>query len=106
MRGPGGVEIKKRTFQIFRSYENAFIGNDSLTHKRISPYFGFNKNELGSEAVDWLIKNDYAKSRDEAVVIGEKLITLDIIHHVTYSHHFKDESIYYRFKVIFIEIFL
>ena len=35
MRGPGGVEIKKRTFQIFRSYENAFIGNDSLTHKRI-----------------------------------------------------------------------
>lgn len=77
MRAPGGVEIKKRTFQIFRSYENAFVG---------------------SEAVDWLIKNGYAKSRDEAVVIGEKLITLDIIHHITYSHHFKDEPIYYRFK--------
>ena len=77
MRESGGVEIKKRTFQIFRSYENAFVG---------------------SEAVDWLISKKYAKSREEAVVIGEKLLALDYIHHVTYSHHFKDEAIYYRFK--------
>lgn len=38
---------------------------------------------VGREAVDWLVDNKYAKSRSEAVEIGQRLYKLGYIQHVT-----------------------
>jgi hypothetical protein len=52
---------------------------------------------LGSDAVTWLVSNNFAKSRSEGTEIGNYLLDHDIIHHVTFSHKFKDSNLLYRF---------
>lgn len=74
MRTQGGLEIKKRRFRL-QSYTMCFVG---------------------SEAVDWMIK-EYNLSRVEAVALGNQLKSRGIIHHVTDHHAFKDEYLFYRF---------
>lgn len=74
MSGKNGVEIKDRWYH-FKLYRQCFIG---------------------SEAVEWLIKN---KNVDEAkaIQIGQMLIDRGIIHHVHDDHNFKNEFLFYRF---------
>lgn len=53
---------------------------------------------IGSEAVEWMEKA-YILSKSEAIRLGQELIDLKIIHHVTDDHNFKDGYFFYRFYI-------
>ncbi|KAL6063738.1 DEP domain-containing protein [Balamuthia mandrillaris] len=59
----------------FRTYTNCFVG---------------------SEAVDWLMKNVDVTSRREAEVLGQQLLLSGYISHVAGKKHFKDGKFFYR----------
>ena len=74
MRGKDGLKIKTRRHKL-KLHHHCFLGN---------------------EAVDWLV--EYLNiPREKAVIIGQKLVTKKIIHHVSDEHFFKDEPLLYRF---------
>ena len=74
MHSEKGVEIKTRR-QKLKLYQRCFLGN---------------------EAVDWIV--DKTKlSREDAVVLGQKMIDKGLFHHVLDEHKFKDEELFYRF---------
>lgn len=75
MQGSTGVNIADRTYG-FRTYRSCFVG---------------------SSAVDWMLENQYAKTREEAVSLGMQLVQNDVFHHVSYAHTFKDGHYFYRF---------
>ncbi|ETO28179.1 hypothetical protein RFI_08957 [Reticulomyxa filosa] len=52
---------------------------------------------IGSEAVSVLVKSGSVKTREEAVYLGNLMLAVDIFHHVTKEHNFKDEDLYYQF---------
>ena len=71
-----GVELKDRKYHL-TTYQNCFVGR---------------------EAVDFLINNGLANSRDEAVLLGQSIMTeLSLFEHVTRDHEFKDDYLYYHF---------
>lgn len=74
IRGNNGLEIKDRKYRL-TTYPLCFIG---------------------SEAVKWMEKQ-YILSKSEVIRLGQQLIDLKIIHHVTDSHDFKDDYLFYRF---------
>ncbi|MBI3715390.1 MAG: hypothetical protein HY255_05305 [Betaproteobacteria bacterium] len=74
MRGNNPVPIDNRTW-LGKTYPNCLIG---------------------SEAVDWLCAR-YRLGIGEAECIGQRLIDLGILHHVTDDHGFTDANLYYRF---------
>ncbi|MBL1210633.1 hypothetical protein [Geminocystis sp. GBBB08] len=74
LRGNKGLEIKDRKYRL-TTYPLCFIG---------------------SEAVKWMEKN-YIISKSEAITLGQELMDLKIIHHVTDDHNFKNDYLFYRF---------
>ncbi|XP_071485687.1 DEP domain-containing mTOR-interacting protein-like [Diadema antillarum] len=54
---------------------------------------------VGSELVDWLIKQGTIKDRTTARQAMNVLHKYNVIHHVCDDHVFKDEILYYRFRV-------
>jgi potassium-dependent mechanosensitive channel len=74
MRGPSGVEIKDRRYLV-NIYPKCFVG---------------------SEAVDWLVRNQRT-TKEGAVRIGQLLVNRGIIHHVLDEHSFEDKNLFYRF---------
>ncbi|MGD1950888.1 MAG: hypothetical protein ACFB14_14740 [Leptolyngbyaceae cyanobacterium] len=74
MRGAGGLMIKDRRYKL-KVYSKCFVG---------------------SEAVDWLVKN-LDISQQEAVCIGKRLLYRGIVHHVLDEQDFKDDYLFYRF---------
>src|SRR6056300_930809 len=75
-RFKAGVEIKDRTYRISK-YPSCFVGG---------------------EAVDFMIRDGLATSRDEAVQIGQYMMTeLNMFEHVTRDHMFADEYLFYHF---------
>jgi len=50
----------------------------------------------GTEAVQWMVQT-YNISVPEAIKLGNKLIELKYIHHVTYEHVFADAYLFYQF---------
>jgi len=70
-----GIEVKDRRYH-FQKYEKCF---------------------LGSEAVSWLIDNGEAQDVEQAIHLGNAMMTLDLIKHVTKDHDFKNEKLFYRF---------
>ena len=76
LRGKEGIKIQDRRYKL-SSYPLCFVGN---------------------ETVQW-IENRYLLSKPEAIRLGQELIDLKIIHHVTDDHNFKDESLFYRFYI-------
>jgi len=70
-----GVEVKDRTWMLMH-FKHCFIG---------------------SEAVDWLIKNANLKHRTEAVHIGRELVKMGAIQHVVDRHDFADHYYFYVF---------
>jgi len=74
MRGPSGVEIKDRRSNL-KSFDKCFVG---------------------SEAVDWLMEHEKA-TREEAILIGELMVSERLIHHVLDEQGFKDGPLFYRF---------
>jgi len=53
---------------------------------------------VGSELVAWLVYYKKAANTDEAVALGQKLIDVDLLHHVVDEHKFKNEKLFYRFR--------
>ena len=51
----------------------------------------------GRTLVTWLVDNEFAKNRKEAVEIGNVLFEAGVFFHVTKDHTFKDEQLFYRF---------
>jgi hypothetical protein len=53
---------------------------------------------LGSDAVAWLVKQGHARTPEEAVALGNRLLDAGLLHHAAYEHRLKDSSgLYYRF---------
>jgi small-conductance mechanosensitive channel len=75
MRGSDGVDIRDRRFS-FRVYRQCF---------------------LGSDAVNWLMKQEQA-TREEAILMGQLMVEQDLIHHVLDEHGFEDSPLFYRFR--------
>ncbi len=72
-----GLEVKDRKWHL-RTYADCFIGTD---------------------AVDFLIINGYARTRADAVKLGRKVASsLNLFHHVTGDHLLEDDLLYYRFS--------
>ncbi len=76
MRGQNGIEIKNRWYS-FQFYPKCFTGQD---------------------AVKWFMKTQRI-TREQAIQIGEMLVSRQIIHHVHDHHNFKDEYLFYRFYI-------
>lgn len=45
----------------------------------------------------WLKKKEYAKTDEEAVELGQVMVSQNIIMHVCRDHSFKNEGLFYRF---------
>jgi len=69
--------IKDRTYHL-KKYPKCFIGN---------------------EAVTFFLTTEYCNSLAEAIAFGEQLMNEDYIHHVADEHTFKNENLFYRFRV-------
>lgn len=66
-----GVEIKDRKYRL-STYKQCFIGR---------------------EAVDFIVRDGLASTREEAVQLGQSIMSeLSIFEHVTRDHQFKGES--------------
>ena len=76
LRGNAGITIKDRRYKL-TNYPLCFIGN---------------------EAVAWM-ETQYLLSKPEAIRLGQELIELKIIHHVTDDHDFKNDYLFYRFYI-------
>lgn len=74
MRADKDLEIKTRRYKL-KLYQRCFVG---------------------SEAVDWMVKN-YGISRADAVLLGQKLIDKKIAYCAVEKNVFKDQELYYRF---------
>ena len=74
MRGEGGVMIADRRHRL-STYPSCFIG---------------------SEAVDWFVRNE-GLSRSDGVVAGRKLVLRGLVRHVLDEHGFEDAGLFYRF---------
>ena len=74
MRGADGLSISERRFRL-AVYPHSFVG---------------------SEAVEWIMKTQKA-TRESAIKLGQRLVELGILHHVSDEHPFKDEYLFYRF---------
>ena len=71
-----GVEIKDRRYRL-TTFKACFIGK---------------------EAVDYLVQTDLASTREEAVQLGQSLMTeLSLFEHVTRDHRFADDHLFYHF---------
>jgi potassium-dependent mechanosensitive channel len=75
LRGPGGLVVMDRR-HLLSVYPCCFIGR---------------------EAVDWLVRHEEV-TREEAVRLGEMLVTRGVIHHVLDEHSFRDGNFFYRFR--------
>lgn len=74
MRGSRGVAIGTRLY-LGKSYENCFVG---------------------SEATDWLMDRHHL-TVGEAETVGQRLVDLGVLHHVTDERGFIDGPFFYRF---------
>lgn len=85
-----GLEIKDRKWRL-RTYTSCFIGSPIFSDLRFTI--------LGEEAVNWLVLNGFASTREEAVLCGRDLMSLGLIKHVTEDKDFRDGFFFYRFVV-------
>jgi len=66
-------------------------------HKRRRGLKSFKDSFTGEKAVEWLVSHNFAKTKEEAVALGNRMIRLGYIHHVTDKHVFGDDEYLYRF---------
>lgn len=67
----------------------------------LDPLPGSVSNQMhfsGRQLVDWLLKNQLASTRDEAAILGNRLLFGRIIEHITKHHLFFDNTFYYKFN--------
>jgi len=53
---------------------------------------------VGREFVDWLVQVKEVETRDEAVDIGQRLLDVGALEHVSKEQQFEDKDQYYRFN--------
>lgn len=71
-----GVEVKDRKYRLM-TFKQCFIGSD---------------------AVDFMVSNGIASNREEAIKLGQSLMTeLSLFEHVTRDHPFADDHLFYHF---------
>ncbi|MEO0012475.1 MAG: hypothetical protein RLZZ535_864 [Cyanobacteriota bacterium] len=75
MHSERGVEIKTRRHKLML-FQRCFLGN---------------------EAVDWIVAQ-VKVSREDALILGQKMLDKGIFQHVSNEHQFKDEPLFYRFN--------
>lgn len=75
MRARGGLDIARRTWHR-KDYDACFVG---------------------AEAVAWLGAR-CGLSEEEAVLLGQSLVDLGVIHHVVDEHPFVNDQFFYRFR--------
>lgn len=69
--------------------------------KHIYHFKTYKDTFIGEEAVDKMIAMRMAKTRTEAVFLGQRLLEeLNLFHHVNFKHTFKDANLFYRFSEI------
>jgi hypothetical protein len=78
------------------------IGDAMRKSVRLQPYrhrfTTFNNCFMGKHAVDFLVSNNFAYSREEAVMIGRRLAKeTRLFEHVSRRHDFQDENYFYHF---------
>ena len=56
----------------------------------------FKKCVPGNKLLDYMVEHKLARTRQEALAIGEKLFDLGLIHHVCHDHEFKDAPYFYN----------
>lgn len=76
------LDIKDRSY-LFRSFPQCFVGE---------------------EAVKWMLSSAVARTAPEAVMIGNAMLSANIIQHVTMAHKFKNAFLYYRFMGRYAEL--
>lgn len=69
------LEIKDRRYHL-TTYKSCFVASD---------------------AVAWMLKAGVVSTRDDAMRLGNALISAGILHHVTDDHHFEDSYLFFRF---------
>lgn len=71
-----GVEVRDRKYRL-STYKNCFIGK---------------------EAVDFFIENGYSITREDAVQLGQSIMTeTKLFEHVCRDHPFADDNLFYHF---------
>jgi pyruvate/2-oxoglutarate dehydrogenase complex dihydrolipoamide dehydrogenase (E3) component len=70
-----GVDIKDRTYHL-KNYKTCFLGTD---------------------AVEWMLKEDVAKTADDAVLVGQQMMDDKLFYHVTRDAEFENSKKFYRF---------
>jgi len=101
----GGSDKPKKISPLMKNFVKQMRdGNTGVVIKdrewRVSEtsFTTYNRCFVGTELVDWLMKNKNLQERDHAVKIGQKLLTVGLFHHVTDSSPFLDGFYFYRFK--------
>ncbi|KAL3940074.1 MAG: hypothetical protein SGBAC_005306 [Bacillariaceae sp.] len=62
-------------------------------------FMTYKRTFVGCQAVDYLVDSGLAMCRNHAVFLGQRLLEdLNLFHHVTHSHQFKDANLFYRFS--------
>ena len=56
----------------------------------------FKKCVPGNKLLDYMVEHKLARTRQEALAIGEELFDLGLIHHVCHDHEFKDAPYFYN----------
>eukprot|EP00045_Choanoeca_perplexa_P006331 m.53835 g.53835 ORF g.53835 m.53835 type:complete len:438 (-) comp13587_c0_seq1:688-2001(-) len=59
----------------------------------------FRKCFIGQELTPWLVVQELAKTKEDAIALAQSLVDEGFIHHVTNDHGFKDEYLFYRWTV-------
>jgi len=71
-----GVDIKDRKYRL-TTFQQCFVGK---------------------EAVDFMVRGGLSATREEAVLLGQSIMTeLSLFEHVTRDHQFKDDYLFYHF---------
>jgi len=68
-----------------------------MIRQRLSRFKLFTRTFLGVRAVKWIMKEKQCNI-SQAIAIGNKLLNLGLIHHVTYEHLFNSRHLLYRFS--------
>ena len=57
---------------------------------------------VGSEVIDWLLKNEKLKNRNEGKQLGQKLMDEGLFRHISEDQQFEDGNYFYNFNVRFL----
>ncbi|KAJ8268332.1 hypothetical protein COCON_G00135040 [Conger conger] len=84
-----------------RIFEKLMNTENALLQTREEEGAAFERALVASEFVDWLLQEGEVTSREEAEVLGRRLLEHGIIQHVTNKNHFADGELLYQFRMNF-----